>query len=236
VSQLHENELIPLNKFSYYFVNSLEFYSLKKDLIPKFSFIVNLLCIFGAFMIPGTLTSWQINTIFFVLFCIIAFSSSMYLYGCVKELRGKEYTLKMCVKRIQRKFILIIFAAFFFTVVSVAGTVLFLLPGIYFMSIYFLYICYIVDLGENFEDSYDASKRLTKPYRETLMKYFLYFILIAGGTGYFFVTLMAASGSKLIVIFAIAFFVAFAVLVYNRFIAYLYLDIEYKKNMIKQKT
>jgi hypothetical protein len=209
---------------------------LKKDLIAKFSFLINLLCVFGTFMIPPTLTAWQINTILFVLFSIIAFSSSMYLYACIKELRGKEYTFRMCTKRINRKFLLIVFSSFFFTIVSVAGFLLVLLPGTYFMSIYFLNICYIVDLGEGFEDSFDASKRLTRPYREALMKYFVYFVLIAAGVGYFFVTLMAASGSRLIVIFAIAFFAAFTILVYQRFIAYLYMDIEYKKNMIKPKT
>lgn len=233
---MHENELIPLNKFSYYFIKSLEFYSLKKDVVAKFSFLLNLLCIFCAFLIPDGLTVWQINTIYLVLFIIISFSSSMYLFACIKELRGKEYTFLSCVKRISRRLFLVAFSSLLFTIASIIGMIVLLLPGIYFMSTYFLYNCYIVDLGENYEDSNDASRRLTKPYREILNKYFLYFILSAGGTGYFFVTMMATSGNKLIVISAISFFIAFAILVYQRFIAYLYMDIEYKRNILKHKS
>jgi len=223
-----------LNNFKFYFVKSLEFYNLKNDIFAKLTFIINLLCIFSAFMIPGGLLVWQVYGSYYVLFCILSLSSTLYLNVLIKELRGKSYDWVTYLRRIKKKAVTVVFASTIYFGVSLVGIFAFLIPGIYFMSVYFLSNCYVIDLGESISDSNEASKRLTKPFRDILFKYFLLFFLIVGVVGYMFLTMMATSGSELIVVFTISFLGAAAMLMYQRFVAYIYLDIEYRKNEIRR--
>jgi len=226
---LQQEEQSKINKFSYYFIKALEFYTLKKDILVKISFIINFICIFAFFKIPRGLVSWQVYGLYFLLFSVISLCSLAYLFAIIKELRGKEYSTGTSLKRLKKKAGTLILSSVAFGGVSLIGILLFILPGIYFASIYFLHNCYILDLGESFEDSYEASKRLTKPFRETLFKYFLIFALIVVATGYVFLSMMATSGSVLIVTFALSFFGSVVILIYQRFIAYIYFDIEYNE-------
>lgn len=223
-----------LNNFKYYFVKSLEFYNLKKDIFAKLTFIINLVAIFAAFSIPGGLLVWQVYGAYYVLFSITALSSTLYLNVLIKELRGKSYDSGTYLRRIKKKAGSVLVASTIYLVVCIAGSFALIIPCIFFISIYFLNSCYIIDLGESVSDSYEASKRLTKPFRDILFKYFFVFFLIIGVAGYLFLTMMATSGSVLIVTFTIAFLGAAAMLMYQRFVAYIYLDIEYRKNEIKK--
>lgn len=226
---MQQGENKRLNAFNYYFVKSLMFYSLKNDFLAKLCFVINFICIFAAFYIPGGLLVWQLYSLYIILMGIICFSSSMYLFSIIKELRNKEYSTAISFKRTRKKFLRLLVSSLVFLVLLFVGSALLILPGIYFVSISFLQNCYIIDLGESYGDSYDASKRMTRPYRNILFKYFLVFFLIIGVAGYMFLTLMGTSGSTLIVTFAFAFYGAAAFLIYHRFIAYLYIDIEYNK-------
>lgn len=223
-----------LNNFKYYFVKSLEFYNLKKDIFAKTAFIINLVCIFTAFKIPAGLMVWQVYGAYYVLFCISALSSTLYLNVLIKELRGKSYDYGTYLKRIRKKAGTVLFASTIYLGVCIAGLFALIIPCLFFISVYFLNSCYIIDLGESISDSYEASKRLTKPFRDILFKYFLMFFLIVGVAGYMFLTMMATSGSELIVICTIAFLGAAAILMYQRFVAYIYLDIEYRKNELRK--
>lgn len=214
----------------YYLPKAVKFYELKNEKLTRIVFVIILFTVFASGLIPsGSSDSFRFRDIVVnsVTIAIVYLASTVYLTAFIRELKGKEYTGRECFHRVAKKASRIVLASLLYGAGVVLGLLAFIIPGLIIMAVFSFYICYIVDLGESVQDSFQASRRITRRYRKKLFTVISAFYIVLLFAGFLLVSIAASSGSSLAVSFAMTFVSAVVSLMYQRLIALLYMDLEY---------
>lgn len=227
-----ENQSRPekLKGFLYYLPKAVKFYDLKNEKLTRAVFVVILLTSFLSAFVPAEVSSgmsFQDIIINVAIIAVIYLASTVYLVAYIRELKNKEYTAQECFRRVMRKASRIVIGSLLYGVAFVMGLFALVLPGLIIAVIYIFYICYITDLGEPITDAFQASKRITRGYRQRILMILILFNLVLLLPVFLLLAFAASSGSPVIVTFVTAFTGAVINLMYQRLVALLYMDLEY---------
>ncbi|MCX7921494.1 MAG: hypothetical protein N3B21_05690 [Clostridia bacterium] len=151
----------------------------------------------------------------------VNFISSIYLYAYINQLKGRYCSAKECVWAVLKRPFTVVGALVLYGILTTTSFAFFLV--VYFMFLFTL--CYIVDKKMGVAQAFSASKRLTTGYKMQM------FVLV---TAFKFlidmpILLMVMSiNNTLAVSFISSFITAIVHLMYQRLVALMYFELEYR--------
>jgi len=240
------NDTGKLRGFRTYFPKALKFFDLRDERMAPviFSIILFVSCLGVILQSPAEEVNEvdilsQINPSIIPLFIltniVTKLSLSVYLAGCIKELKGEVYNLKSCIELVIKRSLKILAASFIYTLFTTVLLVFFVLSGLFFLAIPILIVyvmyqfntCYIVDRNCSIVEAFKASRKITHGYKWRIFVLTLAFTVALIFISSMILGMFVASGSPLIYTFVLCFVLSLFNMMNEKLIALIYYDLEY---------
>jgi len=235
-----------LRGFKAYFFKALKFFDLRDERMSPVVFSITLLvsCLGVVLQYPAGEAdeidiASQVNPSLIPLIIlaniVIKLSISVYLTGCIKELKGEVYSLKSCAELVIKRSFKILAAYFIYSLITTVLLLSLVLKGLFFLAIPILIVnvmyqfntCYIVDRNYGVIAAFKASRKLTHGY-----KWRIFVLTFAFTAALLFISsiileIFITSGSLLIWTFVLCFVLSLYNMMNEKLIALIYYDLEY---------
>ncbi len=229
MSEQHNQSQKKLKDFNIYILNSIKFYSLKNEGFTQVIFTIMLVVSFVSAFIPLPASKSDMRYVFLNLAGLFAIhlASTIYLAAYIRDLRGKEYSLRSCTESILRRIFPVIGVFIAYFGIIIVGFILFLVPGIIFAVMFLFGICYVIDLGESVTGSMSASRKLTQGLKRRIFGIMFIFNVILFLPVLLIIMSVDTSRNILVQGFVMAFVKCIITLMQQRLVAQMYVDLEY---------
>ncbi|MDO8685554.1 MAG: hypothetical protein Q7J78_02670 [Clostridiales bacterium] len=212
-----------------YIKKALKFYDIRFENITPVIFSAILFVSFTGVFYP----EWSPETAFLIIVLnilsvfVINIVSAVYLYAAIQDLKGTPTSLSNAFKIVISKIHVILTASIVLLIMTAAGFLLLLIPGIIIYITYIFNLCYITDKNSGFLTAFRKSSKLTKGRKMELFAIVFVLNIVLGIPSAFIMLMAGSSPNPLIFNFVIAFVAAITSLMLHKLTALMYFDLEY---------
>lgn len=213
-----------LREVTTYLKEAVRFFDLKVGHITPVVFVIILL----GYYLAGFTSILKIKGALLYLLdsVLISAFSTIYLFACIKDFKGEEYSLIGCTKKVAGNFIKIMTLVLLYYLIIFAGVLLLIVPGLIAFLMFIFCICYAIDKDKGILESLRLSREITAGRKAEILSIIFAFLLFRFLPAF----IPAETGKYMVFTFIISFATTITYFMQLKVIAMMYVDLEYGWN------